>query len=284
MGGCQELIRRYPSSRFKAGGLFWQGMLQRDAGKMQDAEESLRASLKSNPDPELAREASFYLAVLLEGSGRADEAAGMFQALLSTPAKEKFTPAILQWLAEYWIAKKENAKGAEAAQILVGATGDPAWQQTGWGLRGRALLAGGAADEADAAFKKALSLKAKTPLAAEAALRLGEISLAANRPKEAGEYFKQASEMASDDAQIAVRARAYVGLARTAGAASDFGAAARYYMSVAVLYDDPELVPECLFEAARAFRQVGDPKSADAAIKELQTRYPDSAWSKKTKP
>ena len=34
------------------------------------------------------------------------------------------------------------------------------------------------------------------------------------------------------------------------------------YMSVAVLYDDPDLVPECLFEAARAFRQAGDAAGA----------------------
>ena len=49
-------------------------------------------------------------------------------------------------------------------------------------------------------------------------------------------------------------------------------------MSVAVLFDDPSLVPECLREAADAFGQLGRREDHDKALRELLERYPESKW------
>ena len=57
--------------------------------------------------------------------------------------------------------------------------------------------------------------------------------------------------------------------------------AARHFLSVAVLFDDPVLVPECLDEAAEAFAKVGRKDESDKVVKELLERYPDSEWAKK---
>jgi TolA-binding protein len=80
---------------------------------------------------------------------------------------------------------------------------------------------------------------------------------------------------------LGVRARAYVGLARTAKAVGNLDDAARYYMSVAILYEDNEMVPESLYEAAAIFRKKGDFTASDNAVRELKERYPNSEWTKK---
>ena len=90
-----------------------------------------------------------------------------------------------------------------------------------------------------------------------------------------------AASLAADDSLAAIRAQAYAGLGRAAKAAGDSAAAARYFMSVAVLYDDTNLVPECLGEAALAFGQAGRTDEARRTAEELQKRYPQSAWAGK---
>jgi TolA-binding protein len=134
----------------------------------------------------------------------------------------------------------------------------------------------GRTEEAEAAFRKALEVEARTAFAAEAALYLGDLATAAGRAEEARTFHEKAASMASSDDQLSIRARAYAGLGRAAMAAGEMGDAARYFMGVAILYEDPELVPECLAGAVKAFLAQGQTASAREAARELKERYPAS--------
>ena len=52
-------------------------------------------------------------------------------------------------------------------------------------------------------------------------------------------------------------------------------------MSVAILYDHVELVPESLYRAALAFNRLERVEDRDKALKELTARYPQSVWAGK---
>ena len=52
-------------------------------------------------------------------------------------------------------------------------------------------------------------------------------------------------------------------------------------MSVAVLFEDPALTPECLYRAAEAFGKQGRAGERESTLAELKRRYPDSPWAKK---
>jgi TolA-binding protein len=78
---------------------------------------------------------------------------------------------------------------------------------------------------------------------------------------------------------ISFRAKSYYGLGQVAAGREQWEQAARYYMSVAVLFDDPQLTPECLFRAAEAFGKIGREEDRTKALEELKTRYPDSRWN-----
>jgi TolA-binding protein len=54
----------------------------------------------------------------------------------------------------------------------------------------------------------------------------------------------------------------------------DFREAARYYMSVAALYDDRKVTPEALDRAAAAFDACGRTGDATQARRELDQRFP----------
>jgi tetratricopeptide (TPR) repeat protein len=205
-----------------------------------------------------------------------DESAPIYLDLLGSPIRDKLTPDLLQWLSEYWFAAKKPDAAAQAARALVEKTRDAAWLQIGWCLAGRAYGAKGDAKAARDAYTRATQADAKTPSLAEAALRLGELALADGDHKLASSHFSKAAEAAGGDALLGIRGRAYVGLGRAAKAARDYAEAARYFMSVAVLFDDPEIVPECLSEAAAAFRGAGQADAARQAADELLKRYPQS--------
>ena len=281
LASLRDLLKRFPESGFSADAHYWQGMLLREAGQLQDAVEQLRLALTQAPRKELEREILFYLAVALQESGVEEEAAGYFLSLLESPLKDRFSPPLLEWLAGYEYGRGRIEDALSAARALVDAGESPSWQQIGWCLIGRGLLEQGDRAGAREALRKSVATGASTPSAAEAALRLGELLLADGEHEEAAVHLRQAAAQASDDALLGVRARAYAALGRAALARRDPAAAARFFMSVAVLFDDAELVPECLYLACEAFTESGDAGAAAKAAAELRTRYPDSAWTGK---
>jgi len=58
-------------------------------------------------------------------------------------------------------------------------------------------------------------------------------------------------------------------------AQSDFASAARAYMTVSVLLDDPGITPRALQKAADAYKRANDPFESEKALAELRQRYPD---------
>ena len=211
------------------------------------------------------------------------EAANLFKALLATPAKARFTPPLLKWQAEYMIEQKQYDAAIQAANVLVERESDSSWKQTGFGLEGRAQFEKGDKAAAERAFQSALNLKVNTVFAAEAALRLADLRLAAGQPEAARDFYERAAAAAGGDDPAGIRPRAYIGLARVARAGGDEALATRFFLSVPVLYDDAILVPECLFEAAEALQRQGRQDDSDRAFKELVERYPASAWAKKAR-
>jgi TolA-binding protein len=276
-----ELLRRFPSSRFAADAYYWKGMLHREQEKFAAAEEALRSAMKRASRRELQREATFQLGLVLQKLNRGAEAAKLLQELLMSPLVGKFPPALLEWLSIHHGKAKAFDQAAKAADLLITTSDEAAWQQAGWVLLGRAESEQGRPDAAADSFKKALDCEANSRYAAEGALRLGEIYLTKKNAEAADTYFRLASVKAVSEGELPVRARAFYGLGKAAVLGGRHDDASRYFMSVAILYDHPEIVPESLFCAAQAFDRLGRVGDRDRVTGELATRYPESNWAKK---
>ena len=277
----EELLRRFPKSRFAADAWYWKGMLLREQDKFAAAEESLRHAMEGASRDDLRRESTFQLGLVLQKLDRQEDAAGLLQELLDSPLSGKFPPALLEWLSTHYSAQGGHAKAAEAAELLVKSAKEPAWLQAGWALLGRAEAERGNHERAELAFKEALDTDINTRYAAEAALRLGDLALEAKDGDTADTYFRLASDKADPESELGVRARAFFGLGRAAELRKDDDEASRYYMSVAILYDHSDLVPESLYCAAGAFDRLGRDKERQKAVGELAARYPKSVWAGK---
>lgn len=268
-----------PTSPFTADAHFWLGTLARDAGQATDAEAEFQALLRADPRPELARETQLQLALILHQRGAFDDAAALLEPLVADAAGNRLTPSLLQWLAEHALTRTQPAPAAAAAEALIHVSTNDAGRQIGWVLLGRARADEQREADAVQAYERALALQVRTPYGADAALRLGDLKLAAGELEAADGRFEAAAAAATGEAQGGLRARAYAGLGRVAKARGDHAGAARYFLSVGLLYNDEELVPESLYEAALALQQTNQPRERQRTALELQQRYPASPWT-----
>lgn len=272
-----ELRRRFPKGRFVADAWYWEGMLLYEQEKFAEADQALREARRAATRDDLRREATFQLGLVLQKRGQSEESAALLQELVTSPLSGKFPPALLEWLAAYHGAQQQYDRMVQVAELLAQSP-EPARQQAGAVLAGRAHLASGRGEAAEAAFRRALETGALTPYAGEAALQLGDLALARKAAAEAARFFQQASDTAAGDAALAIRARAFMGLGRVADLAGNNADASKRFLSVAILYDDPELVPESLYLAAQAFDRLGRGEDREKVVRELAERYPDSEW------
>ncbi len=271
-----ELLRRFPTYERLAEARFWRAQHYYGRGEMAEAERMLRAALEVHPPKEIERETHFLLGLILQADGREEEAAAIFQPLLAAPIREKFSPDRLRWLAEFQFSRGEWKASEEAARSLLRLAPSDDWKQAAWMLLARGLRARNQRAEAIEALEKTLACPARTRYGAEAALRLGEMRLEDGDAAAAEEPLREAATRAATPELQNIRATAYAALARAAEQRGDKEAALRYYMSVAILFDDATLVPPALDRAATLLTELERLEESQAAEKELQQRYPDS--------
>lgn len=277
----RELLDKFPKTEFRGETHYWTGLLLKEEGKLEESAAELQKALALKPRQELLLEGKLQLAAVLHKLEKYDESADYLQALLQTPVRNKIVLPLLEWLTEYRLGKNQFDQAVLAGDLVIKTAETAVRKQVGWHLLATALAGQGRDDKAVAAYEKALVACPSTEISARAALRLGEFGLKAGNHDGARKYFEQASKLASDLDLLAIRTDAYVGLGRTAKAVGDLDAAARFFMSVAVLFDNPEIVPECLYEAAAAFEKLGRDKDRKNTLRELLERYPESKWAKK---
>ncbi len=274
-------LQRHPKSTYAPEIRFWHAVLLEKAGEGEAAEQELRKAIEAKPRPELAHRAQFRLAALLHRAKRADEAAALIQPLVGVSTELAANPGLVEWLARYRLDRQEWAEAAKTALLLTGEGVQKPWPALGWYLAGRARA--GLPDRAGAidAYTRASAENTAGPESAEAAQRLGDLLLEDKKYDEAATCFERAAAASSEAALAEVKARSMLGLGRIAEAREKWDDARRYYLSVAILFDHPELSPAALYRAADIFGRMGQLEPREKTLQELKTRYPQSEWTKK---
>lgn len=274
------LLKEAPDTSLSAEAHHLLAVLAEEGGKTAEAEQELREALEQKPAKSLRFQIQFRLATVLQKQDKLGEAADILQGLLSEASAE-MPPALVEWLARYRLKQKAYAEAATAASTLE-AVADPApWKQIAWYLVGEARSGEGHTKEAAAAYEKALAVKAATREGAQSALAVGRLALEEKNFERAVRAYEQAGGLAQSAELIDIRAESYHGLGRTSWEQEKWEEAARYYLAVAILFDDPELTPDSLYHAAAAFAKIGREADQAKALAELKERYPSSSWARK---
>lgn len=260
--------------------LYWTAELALRNNRPADAESTFRACLAAAPSTDTAALARLGLVRALQAQDRADEAADQTTLLLDSPESVAAEPSLVEWLIRHRFDQGRLRDAAEAARVLATHSTDASWRQIACVHLGNAFDALSRPDDARTAYAAALQQPAATREAAEARLRLAALDLEAGDAAAAARRYAEAADAATSDDSLDLRLRAYVGLAQVAEAQSDLPSAARHYMSVAVLFDDPEWTPLALSNAIRIYDQLGLDSQRDVARDDLLTRYPDSSYAR----
>jgi TolA-binding protein len=255
---------------------YWQGVLAAGAGDGEGAVKAFRAALADGVDGQTAALARLRLTLALQGLDRMDEAADEMEPLSRDKAMVAENPALAEWFIRQRFDQGAYGAAKTAGRTLAGSGAAPAWCQIGWYWAGQSAAALGEDREAEEAFAAAVAIPAQTREGVEARLFLARAALVRGDAAGAKKRYEEAGEAAREDMQD-LRARAYFGLGEAAAKAGDLDEAVRHYMSVAVLFDDPELAPRALAAAVAGYDELGKVALRDAAVEELLKRYPDSA-------
>lgn len=286
-GTFGTLLQQFSKGRFVAEARLCQALLLEKAKEYRLAETELRTALKNEPPPkpDVERQIRFRLAGILQRLDQLDEAADLLQGLLATPVREDMSPTLLEWLARKRLDQNRGADALAAAQAwLARAGGDEAAMLRGQFVQGRAWLEMGKKTEATASFVRAASGSAGGRDGITALLELGGIESESGAWNEAFAHYQAAAERASAQENADLKARALRGLGAASEKRGEVDAAVRYYLSVAILYDDATLSPECLWRAAAGFAKLNQPVRRDQTLAELKQRYPRSEWAAKPLP
>lgn len=258
---------------------YWLAMILEQQKKFPEAEKYLRDALGKLGKHDLVPKTQYRLALVLQKQGKEDEAADLVQGVLESPLAGDLDPALLEWLVRRRLDGKAFDKAATAADLMARNAKDPRWKQLAFTLAGQARVALGKPADAVAPYTQAFAIATDTRERVESALFLGEHHRGAKDFAKAADLFGQGAELASRLSLLQLQARGYLGLGRTAEDQSKWEDAARYFMSIAVLYDDPELSPEALLRAARAYKALNRAADAERTHAELKQRYPQSTWA-----
>jgi tetratricopeptide (TPR) repeat protein len=270
-----ELLARFPKSRYAPEARYWSGLLFDTDGKPAEAAAEYRAALAGGLAGEMALKAQFRLAVALQKTEKPVESAALLDALVTGGKTGECPPELLEWLAVHHLDRSEHKEAEAAAQAAL-ATPEGAKRPMLWLALARARRGLKQHTTAAEAYAKAMAGEGRPAI--EAALESGDMLLDSRALRQAAFAYDKAAALATDDRYLPLRAAAYAGKAKVLGAEGKHEEAARHFMSVAILFDDGSLVPNCLLEAERAFRKAGRKDDAAKAADELRRRFPNSAW------
>jgi len=252
---------------------YWRGALASERGDEEAATAAFRRVIASRADPGSEALARLRLALSLQRQGRMDEAAGVLAPAAKDRALARENPSLLDWYARNRTEAGDWSAAVEAAETLASAAREATWRQIGFARLGDCLRDAGKAAEAEEAWRKAAGEDANTAEGVEARLALAEALLARGEADEAASWAEEAAAKAGEEATDA-RARSYFLLGEAARAQGDYAGAARRFLSVAVLFDDPGMTPRALAAAATAYEEAGEAAEAEKIRSELLARFP----------
>ncbi len=181
---------------------------------------------------------------------------------------------ILEWLGLEFYNAKDYAPAAKYLTAL-GKTGNVSSVKPDfWFYLGDAQMKLNHPAEAETSLQKFLETTRDPAAKAKALLALGEAKIGAHKPDDAQ---KIAEEIMSLQPEGRVNAQARLLAGEVEMEREQFEAAGKAFMSVALLYDDPEITPQALARAAKAYQKAGKADEAERVNTQLHQKYPDYA-------
>jgi TolA-binding protein len=181
---------------------------------------------------------------------------------------------ILEWLGIDYYNAKNYAAAAKYLGALSKAGNATSVKPDFWFYLGDAQMKLNQPAEAENSLQTFLQTSTDAAAKAKAMLALGEAKIGAHKPNDAQKIAEEIMRL-QPEGRVNAQARLLAG--DVAMERHDYEEASKGFMSVALLYDDPEITPQALSKAAKAYEKAGKATEAEQARTQLRQKYPDFA-------
>ena len=217
----KEALKRFPKLPRRNEALYWKGVAAMHLGHDAEGVSRLEEALKLGVSLDQTREANLLIAGFEARSGRESDAAKRYSGLLLSGAADRMAAAQLAAVVKLLCECSEWEAALCGAKALSGRSKDPAFMQTAAAREGQALEGLARSDEAIAAYRRAMSVKAETEEGAAAALALGLLEFRKGEFDAAEKTLADAIARNAGAAGTKSRAKAYRVLADVCRAKGD---------------------------------------------------------------
>jgi TolA-binding protein len=268
----RELLKDYPNSTGAAQANYWIGWASFEAKHYQEAIAPLIKARELNAD-EFAERTTLRLILCYQNLHKKQEAAKEVDGFIEKdPQRVSMVLDVCRWLGSEFYNENNFAQAAKYLGLMVKNT-DPVKIDKSISLSyAKSLNELKNYHDAIDAINHYLGQATDPAERAQGFLVLSSAQLGANDLDEATKSAEQGLSL-QPEGRLNAEARMLLGDIQSAR--GNYENAARSYMSVAVLYEDPEVTPRALEHAYEAFQKAGNEPQATKTLSELKTRFPN---------
>jgi TolA-binding protein len=268
----QQLLKEFPDSAGAAQASYWIGWTAFDQKRYADSVGPLIDARRRNPN-EYAEKVSLRLIYCYQTLNQPANAAQEVDNFLNKDSKKASLVAeACRWLGGVFYDAKQYAAAAKYLNLITKNLDKSAFDKAVWLTLANADNQLQAFPEAIASANSYLEQAADPADRARGFIALSSAQLGAKQFDEATKAAEQALNL-QPEGRLNADARMCVG--EIEFARGNYENAAKSYLSVAVLYEDPEVTPRALERAYHAFQQAGNQDQASKTLSELKTRFPN---------
>jgi tetratricopeptide (TPR) repeat protein len=267
-----ELLQKFPNSAGAAQANFWIGWAAYDAKRYQEAISPLAAARQKNP-AEYGDRVTLRLIFCHQTLGHLDDAATEVSNFIQSDLKRVIMVAdACAWLGQRYFEAKQYDKSEKFLTLLTKNVQPDKIEKGIWLMLGRAQTELQHYPDAASSISAYLQLATDPADRARAFVALSAAQLGAKQYDDATKSAEQAMTL-QPEGRINAEARLAIGDVESSR--GNYENAAKSYLSVAVLYEDPDVTPLALEKAYLAFHQSGNEAQANKTLTELKTRFPN---------
>ncbi len=268
----RQLLKDYPSGTGAAQANYWIGWAAFEAKHYEDAITPLSKARELNPD-EFAEKTTLRLILCYQNLHRKSEAAKEVDGFIQKdPQRISMVLDVCRWLGSEFYNDNNFEQAAKYFGLMT-KNMEPAKVDKGlWLNYAKSLNDLKEYQDANGAVNHYLEQATDPGDRAQGFLVLSSAQLGA---KDLDAATKSAEEALSLQPEGRLNAEARMLIGDIESARGNYENAARSYMSVALLYEDPEVTPRALEHAYEAFQKAGNEPQATKTLSELKTRFPN---------
>src|SRR5580704_11831524 len=268
----RELLKNYPNSTGAAQANYWIGWAAFEGKHFEEAIAALSKARDLNPD-EFAEKTTLRLILCYQNLRKKTEAAKEVDGFIQKdPQRISMVLDVCRWLGSEFYNENNFEQAAKYFGLMTKNT-EPAKVDKGiWLNYAKSLNDLKNYQDASGAIDHYLELATDPAERAQGFLELSSAQLGA---KDLDPATKSAEQALSLQPEGRLNAEARMSIGDIESARGNYENAARSYMSVALLYEDPEVTPRALEHAYGAFQKAGNEPQATKTLSELKTRFPN---------